>query len=120
MADVEADLRGGLAEGARTYVELLKRSWTTPDAAVDGLVRKSFGSPERLGDALDLLSEDEQEPRALLTRAIRYAEDPRIPEPPKMRERPDAVRYGGSGAMPRPWTGWERGGLPRRRVEPPA
>jgi hypothetical protein len=95
--DVEADLRAKLAESARTFVVLIRRTHTTPEGAVDGLVDGAFGSAERLRDALDLLGEDETEPRALLTRAIRYAEDPRASEPPQVRERPDASRYGGSG-----------------------
>ena len=47
--------------------------------------------------------EDETEPRALLTRAVRYAEDQRAPEPRRVRDRPYASRYGGSGsAAPAP------------------
>jgi hypothetical protein len=102
MADVEADIRAGLAEGAKIYVTLIRRTLTTADGAVDGLVRKAFGSPDRLRDALDLLGEDDQEPRALLTRAIRYAKDPRAPEPPRVEPRPDASRYSGPGASAPP------------------
>jgi hypothetical protein len=93
--DVEADLRAKLAQSARDFVVLLRRgSVRTSDAAVNQIVDHAFGSPERLRYALDLLGEDEQEPRALLTRAVRYAEDPRAPEPPRVYERPDASRYG--------------------------
>jgi hypothetical protein len=97
VVDVEADLRRKLADSARMFVILIRRTHTTPDAAVDGLVRNAFGSPDRLRDAVDLLGEDEQAPRALLTRAVRYAQDLRAPEPPRVYERPDVSRYGGSG-----------------------
>jgi hypothetical protein len=40
-------------------------------------------SPERLRDAAELLGEEDSEARALLVRAVRYAEDPRRPEPPR-------------------------------------
>jgi hypothetical protein len=96
MVDVEADLRRKLAQSARDFVVLLRRGQVaTSDAAVNQLAAHAFGSPERLADALELLGEDEHESRALLTRA-RYAVDPRAPEPPRVGERPDAGRYGGS------------------------
>jgi len=100
MVDVEADLRRNLAESARTFVLLLRGGDVrTADAAVAQLVDRAFGSAERLRDAPDLLGEAEQAARALLTRAARYAEDPSGPKPPRPpRERPDASRYGGSGA----------------------
>jgi hypothetical protein len=101
--DVEADLRRKLANTAREYVVLIRRTHTTAEGAVDGLARDAFGAPERLRDALDLLGENEQAARALLIRAVRYAEEPRRPEPPQVRERPDASRHGGTGdAAPAP------------------
>lgn len=96
--DVEADLRAKLAQSARDYVIVIRRTHSTADAAVDGLVDKAFGSPERLRDAVELLGGDEQEPRALLIRAVRYAEHSRAPETPQVRERPDVSRFGGSAA----------------------
>ena len=47
--DVEADLRDRLARDAKGYVLLLRRTLTTPDAAVDELARRSFGRAERVG-----------------------------------------------------------------------
>jgi hypothetical protein len=92
--DVEADLRAGLAESAKTFVILIRRTLTTPDGAVDGLVSKSLGSPERLRDAVELLGEDDSEARALLVRAVRRAEDPQPPQAPPPMARPDASRFG--------------------------
>ena len=63
------------------------------------LADQAFGAPERLRDAVELLGEDEQEPPALLTGAVRYAEDPRAPEAPQVRERRDASRYGVDGEV---------------------
>lgn len=95
MVDVEADLRAQLAQSARNFVILLRRGLVaTPTAAVEQLAAKAFGSPDRLRDAAALLDDEEQEPRSLLTRAVRYAEDPPAPEAPRRREPPDASRFG--------------------------
>jgi hypothetical protein len=90
--DVEADLREQLARNVKVYVKLIRSTQTTVDAALDGLVRESFGSPERLRDAAELLGEDDGEARALLVRAVRRAADP-PPQPPRPYAPPDASRF---------------------------
>jgi hypothetical protein len=92
--DVEADIRQQLAEHAKLEVRLLRASSaTTPDAAIDRLVDRAFGSPERLLDARELLGDEEdQGARALLLRASRRAADPQPPAPPKPFAPPDAPR----------------------------
>jgi hypothetical protein len=90
--DVEPELRRQLAEQARREVELLRASSaTTPNAAVDRLIDKAYGSPERLRDAAALLGEEDREALALLTRAHRLAQFPvQDPSPPRPFSPPDA------------------------------
>jgi hypothetical protein len=94
--DVEADIRQQLAELAKLEVRLLRASSdTTPDAAIDRLIDKAFGSPERLRDAAGLLGGEDQEALALLARAQRLATYPvQDPRPPKPFSPPDAPRPG--------------------------
>jgi hypothetical protein len=96
--DGDQDIRSGLARDAKEYAVLLRRTLTKPDAAIDGLVTRAFGSAERLRAAAELLDEGDSEARALLVRAVRRAEDPSPPPAPTVRERPDASRFGGSEA----------------------
>jgi len=85
--DVEADIRAKLAELAQLEARMLRSSSiTTPDASIDRLIDRAYGSPERLRDAAALLDPDnDREALALLTRAHRLAQypvkDPRPPRP---------------------------------------
>ena len=67
--DVEADLRAKLADSARTFVVLIgrggrrtPRAWSTAWSAMPSV------TPHRLRDAVALLGEDEQAPRAAVPR----------------------------------------------------
>jgi hypothetical protein len=91
--DLEADLRRQLGRDARICVGAVRRGQGTHDSVIDYLVDRSFGSPDRLRDAAELLDEDEdQAARALLNRAVRRAADPPPPAPPKPFSPPDAPR----------------------------
>jgi hypothetical protein len=93
MRDVEQDIRDQLGRDAKIDVKLVRSTQTTVDAALDGLVREAFGSPERLRDAAELLGEDDGEARALLARAVRRAADPSLPAAPRPSPAPDASRH---------------------------
>ena len=71
-------------------------SATTPDAAIDRLIDKAYGSPERLRDAAGLLGDGDQAALALLTGAHRLAQypvqDPRPPRPFSPPAAPDPQR----------------------------
>jgi hypothetical protein len=91
--DVEADVRARVAADARAWVRLLReRNTTTPDIAIDRLIDRAFGSPDRLRDAAELLGDEHREARALLVRATRLAADPQPPAPPRPFAPPDAPR----------------------------
>lgn len=92
--DAEHDIRRQLTEQARGDAHLMRSgSSTTPDGAVDRLISKADGVPERLRDAAALLGEEDQEALALLTRAHRLAQFPvQDPSPPKPFSPPNAPR----------------------------
>ena len=90
--DTEEGLRAKLGLDACAYVNLLRSRTTTTDAAIDSLVRRASGSPDRLRDAADLLGEDFSEAAALLRRAVRRAADPPPLEPPQHFARWEAPR----------------------------
>lgn len=92
--DAEQEIRRQLAELARGEAQLLRSgSIPTPDGALDRLIEKAGGAPERLRDAAALLGPEEQEALALLTRAHRLAQFPvQDPAPPKPFSPPNAPR----------------------------
>ena len=90
--DTEEGLWVKLSLDACAYVNLLRSRTTTTDAAIDNLIRRASGSPDRLRDAADLLGEDFGEAAALLRRAVRRAADPPPPEPPQHFARWEAPR----------------------------
>jgi hypothetical protein len=57
-------------------VGALRRGQGTVDSILDYLIKRAYGSPERLLDARDRLGEPDAEARALLLRASRRAWDP--------------------------------------------
>jgi hypothetical protein len=90
--DVDHDTRVRLGRDAQIGVSQLRYgNITTVDAVLDYLVERSFGSPERLLDARDLLGEPDMPARALLLRAPRRAADPIPPAPPKPFAPPDGA-----------------------------
>ena len=91
--DVERDLRHQLSRDAVIGEKQLRHgSMTGVDNVLDYLVDRSFGSPDRLLDARDLLGAQDQAARALLLRASRRATDPQPPKPPRPFSPPDAPR----------------------------
>jgi hypothetical protein len=91
--NVEDDLRHLLARDAVIGEKHLRRSSSSSvDNVLDYSVSRSYGSPDRLLDARDLLGEQDQGARALLLRASRRAADPQPAAHPRPFSPRDAPR----------------------------
>jgi hypothetical protein len=91
--DVEKDLRHQLSRDAVIGEKQLRRSSSSSvDSVLDYLVDRSYGSPDRLLDARDLLGAQDAGARALLNRAARRAADPQPAAHPRAFSPPDAPR----------------------------
>jgi hypothetical protein len=89
--NVEDDLRHQLGRDAVIGEKQLRHgSMTTTDSVLDYLVSRSYGSPDRLLDAMDLLGQQDAGARALLNPAARRAADPQPAGHPRPFSPPDA------------------------------